>query len=116
MLWENWRARVVTFAASFFLVWHTLAMLVAPAPGSAVKQSLVNIMQPYLTMLGFSETWGFYTPVIGAGQRLRHVVETPGGEECTFTEAEELFSWFNPRYWWVSAWHNTIINSPERYA
>jgi hypothetical protein len=113
---RHWRGRVVGLAASVFVVWHTLAMIVAPAPESALKRALVKIMHPYLTLLGFPETWGFYTPAIAPGERLQYIVENSAGNERAFTPTEELFSWFAPRYWWITWWHQTIMDSPERYA
>jgi hypothetical protein len=56
MISKQWRERLGYAAMSVFVGWHTLAMVVAPAPEeSALVKSLHGLLQPYLALfnLGF---------------------------------------------------------------
>jgi hypothetical protein len=122
MAWKMWRERLtyiierLTYTMmSVFVAWHTLAIVVAPAPDSNVTQSLRVLLQPYLTLLNLDHKWGFYSPNIGDDDFLRYVIEDNAGERHTFNPAAEL-SWFHPNYFWVRFWHYWIIDYPQIYA
>ena len=81
MDWRKWRERAAYLAMSGFLAWHTLAIVVAPAPdGSVVAESLRAAMQPYLTFFRLDNAWDFFAPVIGPGSELRYFTENEAGE------------------------------------
>ncbi len=47
-----WRERMIYAAMSLFVAWHTLAMIVAPAPGeSDLIKGLRIVLDPYLHFL-----------------------------------------------------------------
>ena len=51
MIRTQWRDRLIYLAMSAFVAWHTLAMVIAPAPdNSVIVQSLRGLFQPYLTL------------------------------------------------------------------
>jgi len=110
-----WRQRLAYQAMSIFVAWHTLAMVVAPAPESQVTKSLRVVLQPYLTLLRLDSEWDFFAPNIGVGSLLRYVVEDKDGQSHTFAPAEQL-SWFHPNYMWVRFWHYNIMDYPDDYA
>ena len=112
---KMWRQRLTYMAMSVFVAWHTLAMVVAPAPDSHVTQSLRALLQPYLTLFRLDNPWDFFAPTVGEGSRLRYVVEDAAGERHAFMPTEQL-SWFHPDYFWFRAWYYAIIEYPELYA
>jgi hypothetical protein len=97
------------------VVWHALALVIVPLPDSVVKQSLARVLDPYVVLLRIANTWDFYAPNVGNGQRLRFVVEDATGRHYPFTPTEP-YGWLDPRYWWLSAWHNEIISDPDANA
>lgn len=100
---------------SLFVVWQTLAMVVAPAPESYLSKSLRKVLQPYLTLFRLDSQWDFFAPNVGDGSRLRYIVEGQDGQRNTFNPAEQL-SWFHPSYFWVRAWYYAIMDDPDLYA
>jgi hypothetical protein len=115
MIWNSWRQRLTYFAMSAFVAWHTLAMVIAPAPALSVSvQTLRAVLQPYLTLFGLDNAWDFFAPAIGSG-RLRYTIEDAAGVTHAFTPAERL-SWFHPDYIWFRAWYFSIIDNPDIYA
>jgi hypothetical protein len=112
---ELWRQRLAYIAMSLFVGWHTLAMIVAPAPDSVVTDSLRVVLQPYLTLLRLDNHWDFFAPNVGDGSRFRFIIEDKDGQRHTFKPAEQL-SWFHPNYFWVRAWYYAIMDDPDLYA
>jgi len=52
MMAKLWRQRLTYLAMSVFVVWQTLAMVVAPAPGSSdLAKGLRTVLDPYLHFL-----------------------------------------------------------------
>jgi hypothetical protein len=100
---------------SLFVAWHTLAMVVAPAPDSHLSQLLRTVLQPYLTLLRLDSQWDFFAPNVGEGSRFRYIVEDTAGQRHTFNPAEQL-NWFHPNYFWVRAWYYAIMDDPDLYA
>jgi hypothetical protein len=111
---RQWQERLTYAALSVFLAWHTLALMFAPMPDSALTEPLGGLLHPYLTLLRLNNTWGFYAPEVGSGQQFRYVVEDATGKEHTFIPTED-FSWFHPAFWWIRAWHKVIIESPDEF-
>lgn len=109
------RQRLTYTLMSLFVVWHTLAMVVAPAPDSYLSKSLRKVLQPYLTLFRLDSQWDFFAPNVGDGSRLRYIVEGQDGQRNTFNPAERL-SWLHPNFFWVRAWYYAIMDDPDLYA
>lgn len=116
MGWEELRGRLVFMAMSAFVVWHVMAIMIAPASdNSALAQSLRRVFDPYLTLFRLNSKWDFYAPNVTRGHQLRYIVEGADGDRRTFTPTDG-WSWHHPAYWWFRAWNDAIIASPDRYA
>lgn len=102
---------------SLFLVWHSLAIIVAPAPYSVSAQGLRSLLQPYLSLLRLDNIWSFYAPDPGSMRtsQLRYVIEDKTGNKLTFIPETE-FSGFNPSFFWFRNYYNAIGDYPESYA
>src|SRR5258705_4518453 len=110
---DVWQKRLIYVGLSLFLAWHTVAIAIAPAPdGSEAAQSLRAVFDPYLTLFRLNNKWDFYAPNIGKGHQLRYVIEDAAAQRHTFVPADEL-GWYSPIYWWVRAWYDAIIESPQ---
>jgi hypothetical protein len=115
MISKPWRERLLYTALSAFLVWHTLAIVVAPAPDSSViAHSLRRVLQPYLTLLKLDNQWNFYAPNAGRGHQLRYLVEDAAGTRHAFTPTDDL-SWIHPSQWSFRALYDWIAESPDVY-
>lgn len=115
MIWNRWRQRVTYLVMSAFVAWHTLAIVIAPAPDSSVLvRTLRAALQPYLTFFRLDNPWNFFAPTIG-GAQLRYSLEDAAGAHHTFTPTEQL-SWFHPDFNWFRDWHYAIADYPELYA
>lgn len=116
MGWQELRERLVFMAMSAFVVWHTLAIVIAPASDSSeLAKAFRGVFGPYLTLFRLDSRWDFYAPTIGKGQQLRYIVESADGDRRTFTPTDD-WNWHHPGYWWFRAWNDAIISEPERYA
>jgi len=116
MIVSRWRERLTSVAISAFLVWHTLALVVAPAPdGSLLIGSARAVLQPYLTLLRLDNTWDFFAPSVGTGDQFRYAVEDASGVFHTYAPLDEL-NWFHPAWFWFRSWHYSIIDNPDLYA
>jgi hypothetical protein len=114
MIWNRWQQRLTYLAMSAFVTWHTLAMVVAPAPDSSVMRTVRPVFQPYLTFFRLDNPWNFFAPII-AGSQLRYSVEDAAGVSHSFTPSEQL-NWFHPDFIWFWEWYYAIIGEPELYA
>jgi hypothetical protein len=115
MILNLWRQRLTYLVMSAFVAWHTLAMVIAPAPDSSVSARTLRVaLQPYLTLFRLDNPWNFFAPIIG-GSQLRYSVEDAAGARHTFTPTEQL-NWFHPDYIWFRDWNYAIIENPELYA
>jgi hypothetical protein len=115
MIWNSWRQRLTYLVMSAFVAWHTLAMVIAPAPESSVLVGTLRAaLQPYLTLFKLDNPWNFFAPVIG-GTELHYSVEDAAGAHHNFTPTEQA-SWFHPAYLWLRDWHYNIIDHPELFA
>lgn len=119
MISNAWRERLTYAAMSVLVAWHTLALVVAPAPTSSVTaQGLRVFLQPYLSLLRLDNPWNFFAPVYDGRLQMsqfRYVIENKAGEKPTFVPEVE-FSWFRPSYFWFNGWNSAVIDSPEDYA
>ena len=72
MISKPWRERLIFVAMSVFVVWHTIAMVLAPAPENSVTvQSLRVVFQPYLTLFKLDNPWDFFAPNVEKGAQFR---------------------------------------------
>jgi hypothetical protein len=119
MISKTLRMRLAYTAMSVFAVWHTLALVVAPAPpASLIAQRSRVLLQPYLSLLRLDNPWNFFAAA-DAGRmsmsQFRYAVEDKAGEKHTFMP-EADFRLFDPAYFWFRGWYNAIIDNPEDYA
>src|SRR5215472_18059786 len=78
MIRTQWRDRLIYLAMSGFVAWHTLAMVLAPAPdNSVIAQSLRGLMQPYLTLFSLDNLWDFFAPTVGKDLNFATSLKTP---------------------------------------
>ena len=64
--------RLTYVAMSILLVWHTFAMVIGPAPASPLTRAARWLAQPYLTLFGLQNEWGFFAPTVGAARFTCH--------------------------------------------
>ena len=112
---EQLRARLTYLAMSAFIVWQTLAVVVAPAPESHLTKSLRVILQPYLTLFWLDNAWDFFAPDIGKGAKFRYVILDKAGNSHSFVPIDEI-SWYHPMYRRIIYWYDAIIEDPDTYA
>ena len=115
MISERLRDRLTYTAMSAFAVWHTLAMVIAPAPDGHVANLARVALQPYLTFLRLDNQWDFFAPTVGEGSRLRYDIQDRTGKVHVFLPADEL-RWYHPNFLWFRSWYYRIIDDPENYA
>jgi hypothetical protein len=116
MIIKRWRERLMYAAASVFLAWHTLALVIAPAPSSSLLiGTLRDLMQPYLTLLRLDNDWGFFGPNVLPGSEFQYVVEDADRKTHDYSPSDEL-SWFHPSMYWFRSWYGSIISFPDLYA
>src|SRR5579871_3768184 len=98
--WTRWRARLATLAMSLMIGWHSLAMLVAPAPADSVTvQALRTVLQPYISLLRLDTGWGFFAPV-GKHAQFRYVIKDGEGIDHVFVPSEEPATSIAKYVWW----------------
>ena len=106
--------RLTYVAMSILLVWHTFAMIIAPAPGSLITGAARWLAQPYLTFFGLQNEWEFFAPVVSAGYHFSYVVEDTAGEKHAFTPADSLNN-LHPDSIWKRDHFTMIMTKPELY-
>ena len=115
MIAKPWRERLAYAAMSAFIIWHTAAMVLAPAPGnSGLVQSVRAVFDPYLTLLRLDNQWDFFAPNVGKGSLLRYVIRDAAGEGHAFVPLQR-WSWVHPSYIWFHDWYDTVLDHPEEY-
>jgi hypothetical protein len=97
---------------SVFVVWHTLAMVVAPAPDNNITERLRPLLQPYLTLFSIDTRWDFFAPDVSRKNQFRYVIRDSAGKEQTFVPADEL-NRLSPSYTWFRLWYVTVMESPD---
>lgn len=115
MISEKLRVRLTYIAMSAFVTWHTLAMVLAPAPESDVTLLARQALQPYLTFFRLDNQWDFFAPSVGEGSRLRYDVQDRDGKVHAFMPAAEL-RWYHPNFLWFRSWYYRIIDDPDNFA
>jgi hypothetical protein len=116
-----WRERVTYTAMSLFVAWHTLAMVVAPAPSSSeLIKGLRTVLDPYLHFFRLDNQWNFFAPDIGEEGRyplgviLRYVIEDNAGKLHRFDPLDAL-NWFHPRFIWFHDWYRALLENPDDF-
>jgi hypothetical protein len=101
-------------AMSLFVGWHTLAMIIAPAPyGSPIIEGLHAMVRPYLTLFRLESPWTFFTNVAAVKlPQFRYVVTDAEGNDHTFIPVPE-FRWYHPRYNWFERIYWSLMDQPE---
>jgi hypothetical protein len=113
---KPWRERLAYIAMSAFIVWHTLAMVIAPAPdASPSAQALRGVVQPYLTLFRLDNLWDFFAPNVNRLSDLHYIIEDAAGNEHSFAPGADL-KWFYPTSIWFKAWFYAVMEEPELYA
>jgi hypothetical protein len=116
MISKQWRERLVYAAMSVFVVWHTLAMVIAPAPDeSELVKSVRGLVQPYLVLFNLNNHWDFFAPNISENSVFRYVVKDSSGVGHTFTPMSK-WSWFTPHSIWFHDWYESVVDEPDLYA
>lgn len=116
MVWKELRARLVFMVMSAFVVWHTIAIVIAPgSDNSLLVQQVRKVYEPYLSLFRLDNKWDFFAPSVGRGHQLRYVVESADGRRETIVPTDG-WSWHHPGYLWFRSWNDAIIASPDLYA
>jgi hypothetical protein len=116
--WVDWRKRLATVAMSLVVAWHSLAMLVAPAPAdSTLVHSLRSMLQPYISLLRLDTGWGFFAPV-GKHAQFRYVIRDAAGHDHMFVPTEEPAGSIFRYVWWreFKYLYDGIMDAPETRA
>jgi len=112
---DRLREGVTIVAISAFVVWHSLAMLIAPLPDdNAVAQGLRRVFAPYLTLFNLNHKWDYFAPNVGKWPQLRYVVEDGNGRRHVFVPID-AFGWFHPSYRAMGYWYDAVMESPDTH-
>lgn len=115
MVSKRWRERLIYAAMSLFAGWHTLAMVVAPAPEeSALVKYLRDVLQPYLTIFRLDNHWDFFAPNISGNSVFRYVVKDSAGVGHTFMPVSK-WSWYSPSSIWFHDWYDNVMDESDTY-
>src|SRR3977135_657693 len=115
MISQKLRERLGYVAMSALVTWHTLAMVLAPAPDSDVTNLVRVALQPYLSFFRLDNQWDFFAPEVGEGSRLRYDIQDRTGKGHAFLPADGL-PWYRPEFLWFRFWYYRVIDDPEVYA
>jgi hypothetical protein len=111
----QWRQRLTYLVMSLAVTWHSVAMVVSPAPNdSALVQSLRFLFHPYLAFFRLETPWGFFAPV-GKHAQFRYVIEDGTGNAHTFMPTEEPSPSLARYVWWreFKYLYDGIMANPE---
>lgn len=111
----QWRQRLTYLVMSLVVTWHSLAMVISPAPNdSALVQSLRSLFHPYLLLFRLETPWGFFAPV-GKHAQFRYVIEDATGNAHTFKPTEEPSPSLARYVWWreFKYSYDGIMANPE---
>lgn len=100
--------------ASLFLIWHTLALVIGPAPGSELMSKIYPAFVPYLNGFNLNNQWGFFAPDPHAGSLLRYGLETRDGERQVFHLTENLGR-EDADFLRYTSLYLTLIRQPQSY-
>jgi hypothetical protein len=115
----QWRNRLAYLVMSLVVGWHTLAIVIGPAPdGSAMVQSLNLLVAPYLSLFRLGSHWGFFAPEVGKQAVFSYVVEDAAGERHTFVPSEESSGSISRYVMWreFKYFFDSVMDAPEVHA
>lgn len=108
-----WRERLMYAGVSVFVVWHTLAMIVAPAPDSSdLVRGMRTVFGPYLHFFRLDNKWGFFAPEVASGVILRYVIKDDAGVLHRF-DPDAALNWFHPSSIWFRSLYLELLENPE---
>lgn len=84
------RVSLTVAAMSALVVWHSLAMMIASAPYSAITVAARSVFYPYLTLFRLDNNWGFFAPNVPRGFQFRYDVEDAAGVRHSFIPDRHL--------------------------
>ncbi len=99
---------------SLLVVWHTLAMVVAPMPDNAITDPARVLFEPYLTLFRIENIWNFFAPNVRVDPTFRYVVEDASGQFHTISPLDKL-SRFHPSEIWIKDWYIGVIDDAETF-
>jgi len=115
-IFERWRERLAYTAMSVVVAWHTLAIVVAPAPeDSAAVTSVRRLLDPYLTLFYLDDKWDFFAPAVDRGTQFRYIIEDASGDRHAFVPQQEI-NWFHPIYRRIGYWYDALVESPDTFS
>jgi len=116
-----WRERVTYAAMSLFFAWHTIAMVVAPAPNTSdLIKGLRIVLDPYLYFFRLDNEWNFFAPDVSEegqdplGVMLRYVIKDEAGTLHRFDAGAGL-NWFHPSSIWFHGWYLALLARPDDF-
>jgi hypothetical protein len=116
MISQQWRKSLTYAAMSAFVAWHTVAIVLGPAPdASGTAKALRVAFQPYLSLFRLDNQWDFFAPNVGRGFQLRYIVEDSDGNHHPFVPDRAL-SHLHPSFFWFRSWYAAIIDESATYA
>ncbi len=110
-----WRQRLTYTAMSVFVAWHTLAMVVAPAPGTSdLIKGLRSVLDPYLHVFRLDNDWSFFAPDVASGIVLRYVIKDDAGTLHRF-DPDAGLNWLHPSAIWFRGWYLALLENPDDF-
>lgn len=76
--------------ASVFVIWHSGALLIAPAPASYMFNEVRSWYEPYLSLLNLNNGWAFFAPDPGLGTLVQYIITDDHGKEHRFDFSRQL--------------------------
>jgi hypothetical protein len=120
MISNVFRERLVYTAMSVFVVWHTVAIVLAPgSENSVMAQGLRAVLQPYLTLFCLDNSWDFFAPSVDmprTSRQFAYVIEDKAGAKRFFMPESEFSGIRGPNYFWFRGWYSAIVDNSEDYA
>lgn len=108
------RNRFAYAAMSLFVVWHTLAMVVATAPESHITRAARAYLHPYLTLFRLDNHWGFFAPNVPIGYQFRYLVEDAAGQRHTFVPDRKRSRLLPTSIWFMDR-YMTVMTDPASH-
>mgnify|MGYP006921588281 FL=1 len=78
------KSKLAYILASLFAVWHTGALIIAPAPESYLINSIYSVYKPYLSLFNINNGWAFFAPNPHTGVRMHYNIVDGDGHTHRF--------------------------------
>ncbi len=111
---KRWWGLLTYTVMSVFVGWHTLAMVVGPAPDSDSMRWFFPPFKPYLTLFHLNSAWGFFAPNVHRGSVLRYTFEDATGKRHVF-EPTMTLNRFDPFYARIKRQYRALMVHPQIY-